>query len=175
VFVSPELSEIKKIQVLHFPREPVTLNAVVDFIVKKNQTRGNVEVKLRYATKNVHTTEVPLQVIDADRYSVRFQPRHSGPLDVIVKFNGVEIPQSPLKLAVLADNIAESMTRVKDMAYIQVIKLLDSFIELPTHDPNTSMIKAIGLGLQTISLTSINEFTVDASKAGECIFIYFFQ
>jgi hypothetical protein len=31
------------------------------------------------------------------------------------------------------------------------------------------MIKAIGLGLQTISLTSINEFTVDASKAGEYI------
>jgi hypothetical protein len=121
VFVSPELSEIKKIQVLHFPREPVSLNSIVDFIVKKNQTRGNVEVKLRYSTKNVHITEVPLQVIDADRYSVRFQPRHSGPLDVIVKFNGVDIPQSPLRLTVMADNFAES-TKISERKIFYQIK-----------------------------------------------------
>jgi hypothetical protein len=64
---------------------------------------------LKYSATAAHTEEVPLQILDPDRYNVQFRVNTPGQLDVIVKFNGVEIPQSPLKLKVDADNFAESI------------------------------------------------------------------
>lgn len=49
IFVSPELAEIDKIQLLHFPEsQSCLINDPVDFIVKKNGARGNIDVKVNF-------------------------------------------------------------------------------------------------------------------------------
>lgn len=52
IFVSPELAEIDKIQLLHFPdSQSCFLNDTVEFIVKKNGARGNIDVKVIFLIK----------------------------------------------------------------------------------------------------------------------------
>jgi filamin len=41
-----------------------------------------------------------IQSIDAEAYSVRFMPRENGIHNIHIKFNGVHIPGSPLRVKV---------------------------------------------------------------------------
>lgn len=47
VFVSPEVTEVNKIQVLHLPTDNIILGKPVEFFIRKNGARGNVQVKVR--------------------------------------------------------------------------------------------------------------------------------
>lgn len=47
-FVDPGVTEVDKITVLHWPSEEhITLNKPVEFVIRKNGARGNVQVKVR--------------------------------------------------------------------------------------------------------------------------------
>lgn len=46
VFVAPEVTDISKISILHFPMEAVKINEICEFIVKKNDAKGNVEAQV---------------------------------------------------------------------------------------------------------------------------------
>lgn len=46
VFVAPEVTEVNKIQVLHFPETNICIDKPFEFIIRKNGARGNVQVKV---------------------------------------------------------------------------------------------------------------------------------
>lgn len=47
-FVDPGVTEVEKITVLHWPvEENITQNKPVEFVIRKNGARGNVQVKVR--------------------------------------------------------------------------------------------------------------------------------
>lgn len=46
VFVSPEVTDPKKISILHFPTESLKINQKCEFTVKKNDAKGNVEAQV---------------------------------------------------------------------------------------------------------------------------------
>ncbi|CAH2269436.1 jg4466, partial [Pararge aegeria aegeria] len=50
------------------------------------------------------TDDCFIQNIDGDQYSIRFMPRENGVHNINVKFNGVHIPASPLRIKVGKDD-----------------------------------------------------------------------
>ncbi len=50
IYVAPEISEIRKISILHFPTESLKINQVCEFTVKKNDAKGNVEAQVAVHT-----------------------------------------------------------------------------------------------------------------------------
>lgn len=47
VFVAPEVTEVNKIQVLHLPDGNIIQGKPVEFFIRKNGARGNLQVKVR--------------------------------------------------------------------------------------------------------------------------------
>lgn len=50
------------------------------------------------------TDDCFIQNIDGDQYSIRFMPRENGVHNINVKFNGVHMPASPLRIKVGKDD-----------------------------------------------------------------------
>lgn len=46
VFVSPDVTEVNKVQVLHWPEGNIFQGKPLEFFVRKNGARGNVQVKV---------------------------------------------------------------------------------------------------------------------------------
>lgn len=46
VFVSPEITETSKVQLLHFPTEKLTYNEAFEFFLIRNEARGNLAAKV---------------------------------------------------------------------------------------------------------------------------------
>lgn len=46
-FVDPSITEIDKISVLHWPEDNIIQNKPIEFVIRKNGARGNVQVKVR--------------------------------------------------------------------------------------------------------------------------------
>lgn len=48
MYVSPEVTDTKKISILHFPTEAQKINQICEFTVKKNDAKGNVEAQVAF-------------------------------------------------------------------------------------------------------------------------------
>ncbi|KAG4065495.1 hypothetical protein HA402_009056 [Bradysia odoriphaga] len=95
-------------------------------------------------------TILHLNPADPDRLTVRIVPLEIGNHKIHVRFNAVEIPQSPLQFEVCDD--------CQSFAH-----------KLPVFSSDASKITYRGIGIQSISLHDKNEFYVDASRAGNNI------
>lgn len=114
-FVDPCVTQADKVSVLHWPEDNISLNKPVEFVIRKNGARGNVNVKVRDQRSRNYTTfllvtadiftqlvnvknqskDLDLVVLDPDRYLCRFTPTELGIQKMRVYFNTVEIPSSP--------------------------------------------------------------------------------
>lgn len=46
MYVAPEITEARNIQILHFPDNSINIDEPFDFVIKKNDAHGNVEAKV---------------------------------------------------------------------------------------------------------------------------------
>lgn len=134
---------INQINLLHFPQRPVAIDTDVEFIVQKNNGKGDIEVRLLSPTGRM--SEIPLRIIDFDRLAVRFKVEEIGDHYVHVKYTGKPIVNSPFPLVV------EEQTPL---------------VMMRDRESDATQVKALGMALKRIQLLKINEFRVDASEAG---------
>lgn len=144
VYVAPELTEVERIQVLHFPTETVSVNSDINFVIKKNGVKGNLEVVVQ--CPNGRQTTIPIQYLDPERVGVSLRPHSEGVYKVHMKCNSVVLPGSPFLIVV---------TPQKNL--------------LPAFNSDSSQVITEGCGLEKISLHSSNEFLIDGSNAGSNI------
>uniref|UniRef100_A0A336MMC0 CSON014222 protein n=1 Tax=Culicoides sonorensis TaxID=179676 RepID=A0A336MMC0_CULSO len=136
--------DIEKIQLVRFPHRPVSLNADIEFVLQKNGTNGWLEVSFESASGFMR--EIPLRILDFDRYAIRFAANEEGDHLVHIKYNSRPIPHSPFRLRVCDFNAFETKPEIFSYA---------------------SLVKPIGMGLKRINLRGINEFRIDAMNAGD--------
>ncbi|TMW41838.1 hypothetical protein DOY81_013082 [Sarcophaga bullata] len=152
VFVSPELTDPSKVQLLHFPSGALLINTDVNFIIKRNGVKGNFEVKLE--NPSGHIMYVPLKIVDPERFEVSFQLVEAGLYKVHIKCNSVLLPKSPYIIVAVSGNERDSDSNK---------------MELPMFKSDASKVIYRGLGLSQIFLNERNEFTIDGSEAGNNI------
>lgn len=136
--------DIEKISLVRFPSRPVSLNAEIEFVLQKNGTSGCIEVNLE--TESGFVREIPLRILDFDRYAIRFTVTEPGDHLVHIRYNSQSIPNSPFRL------------RVCDF---------DNALEEKHIFSYASLVKPIGMGLKRINLRGWNEFRIDAMNAGD--------
>ncbi|KAL5279476.1 FLNC family protein [Megaselia abdita] len=136
-----DLTDVERIQVLNFPTETVSVDSEVNFVLKKNGVKGDLEVLVQCPTGT--KTSTPIQYLDHERVSVTIRPRSKGVYKVHIKCNSVELPGSPYLIVV---------TDKRDFT--------------PVFNSDASKVTLRGDGVERISLHSSNEFIVDGSEAG---------
>jgi len=82
-----------------------------------------------------------------DRLIIKFIPNIIGNYKILIKLNDVDIKLSPINLNVTDNKIINNI----------LLKFISDAKQIKSH----------GLGLREIKLNDKNEFTIDASKAGE--------
>ncbi|XP_050531190.1 filamin-A isoform X2 [Daktulosphaira vitifoliae] len=98
LFMSPAQGDAHKLEIAQFPTSGVTVDYPAQFLVRKNEAVGHLDAKV--VAPSGSEDDCFIQNIDQDMYSVRFMPRENGVHNIHVKFNGVHIPGSPLRLKV---------------------------------------------------------------------------
>ncbi|XP_050427022.1 filamin-A isoform X1 [Adelges cooleyi] len=98
LFMSPAQGDAHKLEIAQFPTTGVTADYPAQFLVRKNDAIGVLDAKVLAPSGS--EDDCFIQNIDQDMYSVRFMPRENGVHNIHVKFNGVHIPGSPLRLKV---------------------------------------------------------------------------
>lgn len=106
--------------------------------------------------------------MDPDRFCVRLVPSEIGSHKIHIRFNAVEIPQSPLKFIVCDETYKNSTQSIylPFAAFVILQNIHFFYLALPIFNSDARKIKYRGLGIQSISLHDKNEFYVDASDAG---------
>lgn len=137
-------TDIDKIQLVRFPGRPVSLNSEIEFVLQKNGTSGCIEVNLE--SESGFIREIPLRILDFDRYAIRFAVTEVGDHFVHIKYNSEPIPNSPFRLRV--HDYDGPATKSEVFSY-------------------ASLVKPIGMGLKRINLRGSNEFRIDAMNAGD--------
>lgn len=99
---------------------------------------------------------MPLQILDPDRFAIKFFPKDSGLYQIHIRLNGVEIPSSPF-ITFAVQNDEENLIETT----------------LPVFTSDASMVKYRGVGLKQMVLNEKNEFTIDASSAGNFLNLNF--
>lgn len=137
------LTDVERIQILNFPTEPVPINADVNFVVKKDGIKGDLEVIVQCPSGR--QTTIPTQYLDPDkqRIGVTIRFHSKGVYQVHMKCNSVVLPGSPY-----------------------LIIVTDKKNCIPVFNSDASLVTVKGFGLERISLHSSNEFIVDGSDAG---------
>lgn len=87
---------------LHFPENCVKRNEIIDFVIKKNCARGNIDLKV--ISPVGRSTDIPLQILDPDRFGVKFIANDIGLYNILIKFNGVALPKSPYSVVCVDDD-----------------------------------------------------------------------
>lgn len=82
---------------------------MIDFVIKKNGARGNLDLKV--TSPLGRATDVPLQIIDPDRYGVKYVATDIGLYKFVIKFNGVLLPKSPFSVVCVDDDDLLNTTR----------------------------------------------------------------
>lgn len=136
-------TDITKIQLVRFPSRPVSINSEIEFVLQRNGTTGCIEVNLQDESTGL-LREIPLRILDFDRYAIRFVVNQVGDHLVHINYNSDPIPNSPF------------MLRVHDYEGTK-----------PEVFSYASLVKPIGMGLKRITLTGSNEFRIDATNAGD--------
>lgn len=101
VYIAPAMGEAHKLEVAQFPEGYIQADTPSQFIVRKNDAKGDLDAKI-VSPANI-ADDCFIQLIDHETYSVRFYPRENGIHNIHVKFNGVHIPGSPYKIKVGKD------------------------------------------------------------------------
>lgn len=140
------LTDEERVQVLNFPTDPVSVESDVNFVVKKNGVKGDLEVLVQCPSGR--QTTIPTQYLDPEkqRVGVNIRPHSKGIYQVHMKCNSVVLPGSPFLIVATPKN---------------------NFI--PVFNSDASLVSVKGCGLERISLHSSNEFIVDGSNAGSNI------
>ncbi len=73
--------------------------------MKFNGARGKVDAKVE--TPSGHQENCLVQEMDDDHYAVRFIPRENGMHSIFVRFNGIDIPESPIRVCIGSVNSAD--------------------------------------------------------------------
>lgn len=103
-YVSPELSQVQKIQITGFPSNGtiVSPGSTVDFLIIKNGAPGNVAVQVvppswsSAAAAAARRSCADVIELSADSYAAHVPVTEMGTYTVHVRFNDVELPRSPL-------------------------------------------------------------------------------
>ncbi|XP_060648204.1 filamin-A [Drosophila nasuta] len=155
VYIAPELTDAGKVQLLHLPSGAVRINSTVSFIIKRNGVKGNFDVRLENPSGQ-HGAALHLEQLDPERFQVQCQLNQAGLYKVHIKCNSVPLPKSPyiiVTIAGAAPTEADDETAASNSA-------------MPVFQSDASQVHSRGLGLTHINLLERNEFTVDASAAG---------
>ncbi|XP_041983956.1 filamin-A isoform X2 [Aricia agestis] len=101
VYISPAVGDAHLLEVAQFP-DSAQVDKPTQFYIRLNGAKGNLDG--RVISPSGKTDDCFIQNIDGDQYSVRFMPRENGVHNINVKFNGVHIPASPLRIKVGKDD-----------------------------------------------------------------------
>ncbi|KAM3959989.1 filamin A protein cher isoform 2-T4 [Aphomia sociella] len=101
VYISPAVGEAYLLEVAQFP-DSAQVDKPAQFYIRFNGAKG--ELDARVIAPSGKTDDCFIQNIDGDQYSIRFMPRENGVHNINVKFNGVHIPASPLRIKVGKDD-----------------------------------------------------------------------
>lgn len=155
VYISPELTDAQKVQLLHLPSGAVRINSTVSFVIKRNGVKGNFDVRLENPSGQ-HGPALQLEQIDPERFQVQCHLQQAGLYKVHIKCNSVPLPKSPYIIVTIAGvSLADSTFESSLLS-----PAMSDFLSDPSKVQNR------GLGLTHINLHERNEFTVDCSTAG---------
>ncbi|XP_053618849.1 filamin-A isoform X1 [Plodia interpunctella] len=101
VYISPAVGDAYLLEVAQFP-DSAQVDKPAQFYIRFNGAKG--ELDARVISPSGKTDDCFIQNIDGDQYSIRFMPRENGVHNINVKFNGVHIPASPLRIKVGKDD-----------------------------------------------------------------------
>ncbi|XP_017846121.1 filamin-A isoform X2 [Drosophila busckii] len=149
VYVAPELTDAAKVQLLHLPSGAVKVNSTVSFIIKRNGVKGNFDARLELPSGQ-HEPALKLQLLDPERFEAHCQLTQAGLYKLHIKCNSVPLPKSPYIIVSIAGLSASEVPPIM----------------LPVFQSDASKVISRGLGLTHINILERNEFTVDASAAG---------
>ncbi|KAG7297137.1 hypothetical protein JYU34_020104 [Plutella xylostella] len=101
VYISPAIGDAHLLEVAQFP-DSAQVEKPAQFYIRLNGAKGDLNATVRAPSGT--TDDCFIQNIDGDQYSIRFMPRENGVHNINVKFNGVHIPASPLRIKVGKDD-----------------------------------------------------------------------
>ncbi|CAG9796186.1 unnamed protein product [Diatraea saccharalis] len=101
VYISPAVGDAYLLEVAQFP-DAAQVDKPAQFYIRFNGAKG--ELNATVVSPSGKTDDCFIQNIDGDQYSIRFMPRENGVHNINVKFNGVHIPASPLRIKVGKDD-----------------------------------------------------------------------
>jgi filamin len=105
VSISPPLGDAKKLTIHSLRSKGLEVNKPCTFSVKFNGARGRLEAKVETPSGNHEGCLV--QEMDDEHYAVRFVPHENGVHWVHVRFNGTDIPESPIRVCIGPANAAD--------------------------------------------------------------------
>lgn len=128
----------------------------MEFVIQKHGNSGSIEARLE--CPNGFLRDIPLRILDPDRFAVRFSVDEAGDHYVHVMLNAVEIPNSPFQLLVY-----DYESRFEEDFSIEN----EPEESRPESLPMASFVNPLGMGLKRINLFGENEFKIDATNAGD--------
>ncbi|XP_055849849.1 filamin-A [Episyrphus balteatus] len=150
VFIAPELTDVTRVQLLHFPNGAMRIGNEVCFIIKRNGVKGNFEVKVENPSGVL--IPIPLRIVDPERLEVSFNLNQLGLYRVHISCNSVTLPRSPFMIVVIS---GEPEQQNKP--------------EVPIFKSDASKVTYRGVNIGNIKVNQRNEFTIDGSEAGNNI------
>ncbi|XP_045507450.1 filamin-A isoform X1 [Colias croceus] len=133
VYISPAVGDAHLLEVAQFP-DSAQVDKPTQFYIRLNGAKGQLSGTVVSPTGK--TDDCFIQNIDGDQYSIRFMPRENGVHNINVKFNGVHIPASPLRIKVGKD------------------------------DADPAAVHAHGAGLGTVKTGAKTDLIIDTCNAG---------
>lgn len=110
--------------------------------------------------------ELPLQLIDTENYLVSYRTNEIGKFSIFIKFNEFDLSKKPL-IVTVSEKVREfGKLLVHGSNYNYYLEFFLSLV-LPVFNSDSRKVSIKGLGIQQVILNVKNEFTVDASAAGE--------
>ncbi|ALC47497.1 CG5984 [Drosophila busckii] len=167
VYVAPELTDAAKVQLLHLPSGAVKVNSTVSFIIKRNGVKGNFDARLELPSGQ-HEPALKLQLLDPERFEAHCQLTQAGLYKLHIKCNSVPLPKSPYIIVSIAGLSASEVPPISKYCYSTEFGSITNSnpTVLPVFQSDASKVISRGLGLTHINILERNEFTVDASAAG---------
>lgn len=137
VYIMPQVSDAKKVQVGPLPSESsLRINEPVTITIRRNGARGHIDAKV--VSPNGIEDDCFVSAMDDDNSVMRFIPKENGVHAVHVRINGIHVPNSPFKLKVGRDE----------------------------GDPSAVHAFGPGLMDNAVFAGVLTEFTIDTSHAG---------
>lgn len=159
VYISPAVGDAHKLEVTNFPTGNVKADKPMQFIVKKNGAKGDIDAKVVAPSGN--EDDCFIQLIDQDRYSVRFMPRENGIHSVHVKFNGVHVTGSPFRIKVGNDEADPAAVRAYGSGLKNAKTGMKSEFVVDTITGNA------GPGTMAVTVDGPSKVTMDCSESPE--------